>query len=103
MIYLDIEKDLLPLVFEIELDDNIFNMEVYYNERFDYFTIDLYLEDEPVIFGEKLTLDSPLFDVISYKELLNTKLIPTDPADLNTRITFDNFNEQVFVEVLEDE
>lgn len=102
MKYIELDKNLMPYSFEIELDGNIFRMEVNYNARFDFFTLDLYYEDEALILGEKLQMNEQVFEVIDYIDVVPENLIPADLTYLNTRITWDNLGEQVFLYVGDD-
>lgn len=58
---IDIDKNNLPERFDIELGAELFSFEVNYNETGDFFTIDLYKNDEPLVLGEKIMLNQPLF------------------------------------------
>ena len=93
MYTINIQKELLPYSFEIELNDNIYTLVVKYNERFDFFTIDLYLDDEIIIYGEKVDISKPLFLSQSYKEI--PTIIPFDESLTADRITFENLSESV--------
>ena len=99
MEYIEIEKDLIPYSFEIDLDDDEYEIEVNYNERFDFFTVDLYKEGEPLVVGEKLMLNRQLFDGLANVQLPKTKIIPMDRANEESRITYDNLQSTVFLYV----
>ena len=90
---LSINKDLIPYSFEIELNDKIYTMVVKYNERFDFFTIDVYLDDEIVMYGEKITLGEPLFLPVMYNDM--PIIAPFDFAYNATRVTFENLDDTV--------
>ena len=101
--YIEIDKEAIPYRFEIELANEIFEMEVNYNESYDFFTIDLYKNNTPLILGEKLILDRPLFENSVNIELPKVKIVPKDRANVAKRITFDNMNESVFLYLEEGE
>lgn len=94
---LPIDKNLIPYRFEIELNNEIFTFEVHHNQRYDYFTIDLYKNDVPLVYGEKLVLNISLFDSLVNVDLPQVKIIPKDRANMASRITYDNMGETVFL------
>lgn len=99
MDYIEIDKDLIPYRFDIELADEEYEIEVNHNERFDFFTIDLYRNGIPLIVGEKMMLNKPLFDGIANIELPKVKITPEDRAESESRITFENLESTVFLYV----
>lgn len=99
MEYIEIEKELIPYSFEIDIDDKEYEIEVNYNERFDFFTVDLYKEGVPLVVGEKLVFNRPLFDGLANVDLPQTKIIPRDRAGEVNRITYDNMESTVFLYV----
>lgn len=98
--YIEIDKDDIPNSFEIDIADETFTMEFHYNESYDFFTVDLFKDDEPLWLGEKLILNQPLFVNCVSVEKPNAVLIPIDRADNETRITFENLSKTVFLYVL---
>lgn len=90
MKYISINKHLIPYIFDIEIKDIVYTVEVYYNQLDDYFTLDIYDGDEPIIFGEKLLIGNKIDELDA---------TPTDPTGREVRISFDNLNEQVFLAV----
>lgn len=101
MKYLDIDKSLVPYEFEILLAGELFKFRVNYNEEFDYFTIDLFKDDKPVIYGEKLVYGRPLF--VSCLEKPKIDILPYDVTGRIERITYENLNEEVFLFLVGDE
>ena len=51
MKYIDIEKEKIPYGFEIVLKNETFQLEVFYNTSGDFFTIDLYKNHRPIVYG----------------------------------------------------
>ncbi len=49
MEYIEIEKDLIPYRFDIAIDGKTYTFEVSYNAENDYFTVDLYRNDQLVV------------------------------------------------------
>lgn len=100
--YIPVEKDALPERFDIELGVQLFSLEFNYNETGDFFTVDLYTkgddaEDVPLITGEKLVLNLPLWGSINRDDIPAPTLIPMDVGNQATRITYENFMESVFL------
>lgn len=94
---IEIDKPAIPYRFDMELAGEVFTFELNYNERFDFFTIDLYKDDEPIVVGEKIVYGRSLFSTIENDERLpKVVILPIDesgqPVD---RITWDNFGETV--------
>jgi hypothetical protein len=100
--YIDIDKESIPYSFEMELSEEVFEFEVNYNESFDFFTVDLFKNGEPLVLGEKLVLNKPLFENRVSIDLPKVRMIPKDRAGATKRITFSNLNETVFLFVGED-
>lgn len=102
MIYIPIEKDLLPIEFEIQLAEEYFVMGINYNRSFDFFTVDLYDTDRnPIVIGEKMVIDLPLWEGISDNRLPAPTLIPYDTSGKTSgkadRVTFENFMVTTFL------
>ena len=98
---IEIDKNLIPYVFDIELSDRVYTIEINYNYIFDFLTIDLYLDKKPLVKSEKLILNEVLFkDIYEDKDgNLNEEfpteiLIPLGNNDIK-RITYDNFGKDV--------
>jgi hypothetical protein len=112
MEYIEINKSELPERFAIDLANETFVLEFYYNELGDFFTVNLYepngLEGEtPLVMGEKLVLNQPLWGDFTSLNFPSPTIVPMDLAGKETRITWENMNETVFLyldnEVIEDE
>lgn len=101
--YIDIDKTEIPYAFEVELDGEVYGLEINYNQSFDYFTVDLFKEGVVLVIGEKLVLNRPLFRNFVSIDLPKTQIIPLDRAGNAKRITWDNFNETVFLYVVGDD
>lgn len=97
-----IDKTTLPERFDIDLADELFTMQVNYNETGDFFTIDLYEagnsgEDVAIIIGEKLMLGRPLWADVPRVDLPAPTLIPLDIGMNAKRVSYENFGESVFL------
>lgn len=93
---IDIDKEAIPYQFDMELAGELFTMELRYNERFDYFTIDLLRDDEPIVIGEKIVYGRPLFSTLSDSRLPKDVIFPMDESGRAVeKITWDNFGETV--------
>lgn len=97
-----IDKTTLPERFDIDLADELFTMQVNYNETGDFFTIDLYTtgdsgEDVAIITGEKLMLGRTLWADVPRVDLPAPTLIPLDIGMNAKRVSYENFGESVFL------
>jgi hypothetical protein len=102
MEFIDVNKSELPERFDIDLADETFTLQFNYNETGDFFTVDLYRQndlsvEEPIVLGEKLTLNIPLWSDYSSLELPAPTIVPLDLAGKERRITFENFGITVFL------
>ncbi|WP_035350976.1 phage baseplate plug family protein [Fictibacillus gelatini] len=96
--YIEIDKEELPVRFEIDFAEETFVMEVFYNEIGDFFSVNLFdLNEEPIVLGEKLILNRELWSDITDQRLPAPSLIPLDESGKEDRITFENFGETVFL------
>ncbi|UQD52303.1 hypothetical protein C0971_09990 [Bacillus methanolicus] len=96
--YIPIDKENLPEQFEIDLANETFILEFNYNQTYDFFTVDLYDSNmNPIILGEKLVLNIPLWSDSADIRLPAPSLVPMDEAGKEKRITYDNFGETVFL------
>ena len=101
MRYIDIDKNLIPYEFEMTLANELFRFKVNYNGEFDYFTIDLFKNNETIILGEKLIYGRPLF--LSCLEGPKIDIVPYDIAGRVERINYENLNEEVFLFLVGDD
>lgn len=100
MRYIEIDKELVPYSFEIMLEQEMYVMEVLYNERVGLFTITLYDNEENVlVYDEPLIYGQELFSSVRNLDFPIVRLVPLDPANVETEVTFDNLNETVFLTV----
>lgn len=96
--YIEIEKEMIPYEFEIELEEELFTFDIRYNESHDFFTIDLYKDDELVVAGEKIVYGVSLFEsTYNPKTHPAATIVPLDPSNIETRVSWDNLNETVFL------
>lgn len=94
-----IKKANIPYKFSIALPQAIFDLEVRYNKTADLFTVTLYKNDtliciEPIIYG--VPLFKQLYQPEIYPPLI---IVPKDSSGENSVVTWDNFNETVFLEI----
>lgn len=100
--YIEIDKDLIPYKFDVPLANELFTFTIRHNERYDFFTVDVEKDSEVLVVGEKLVLDKPLFASLNDNRFPKVHIIPVDESGVETRISFDNFGEKVFLFVGED-
>ncbi len=96
---LNIDKSAIPYYFDVDLGGETYTMAIHYNSRFDYFTAGLQKDGEVIIAEDKIIYGRPLFSVIEDDERLpNVTIIPMDQGGGQVdRITYENFNETVFL------
>ncbi|MCZ2396117.1 MAG: hypothetical protein LC100_06185 [Chitinophagales bacterium] len=93
---IDINKDLCPYQFDIQLDGTTYTMEIRYNNEFDYFTVDLLVGEETIINGEKILYGKELFQ--SHKHLnVPRDIVVFDASDEQTRAGYEQLGETVFL------
>lgn len=97
--YIEIKKDLVPYRFSIELGAELYEIEVHYNALGDFFTLDLYKDNETLVLGEKIVYGVPLFGITFDERFPAPTIIPIDPAGQETRVGWDNLNNTVFLVV----
>ncbi|TQR21794.1 phage baseplate plug family protein [Psychrobacillus vulpis] len=100
--YIEIEKELIPYRFEIELGAELFEMEINYNLQHDFFTVDLYKDDKVLIYGERVTYGVPLFEEVFDSRFPGPTIKPIDESGQEQRVTFENLNETVFLRLVND-
>lgn len=94
---IEIRKSLIPYSFDIALSDELYSVEVNYNENADFFVVSLSKDGETLCSGEPLVYGMPLFADISTSDFPKLVITPLDESDNYNRVTFSNFNETVFL------
>ena len=95
-----IKKSEIPYRFTISLNANTFMLEIRYNDEIDLFTIGLYDSEakllciEPIIYGAELFKQHYKAGV--YPAM---RIVPVDNSGENTAVTWENFNETVFLTI----
>lgn len=99
---IDIDINLVPYSFEVELSNKIYTFVINYNFANDYFTVDLLFNNIPLVQGEKLVLNEILFrDIYEDKEHNVNEEFPSEllmPVSSNNdvkRISIDNLGTDV--------
>ena len=95
---LEIKKDLLPYVCNIQLAGEVFTLHFNHNATADLFTVDLYKDGELVCAGEPIIYGQPLWaDVFQPGDFPALEIIPKDPSGENNAVTFDNLGRTVLM------
>lgn len=93
--HIEIDKEAIPYRFEIELAGELFEMEIKYNQRFDFFAVNLYRDGELLLAGQKVVYGQPLFPEHDYR-FPKVSIIPMDESGAAIdRVTYQNFGENV--------
>jgi hypothetical protein len=96
--YIDFDKTEVPVVFDIDLEEDTFTMGINYNQTNDFFSVDLWDgEGNVIVLGEKMILNIPLFEDLIDERLPGPQLVPMDEAGNEKRITYENFGVTVFL------
>ncbi|QGF21722.1 hypothetical protein Sam46_gp18 [Bacillus phage vB_BcM_Sam46] len=64
MLYLPIDKGLIPYTFQTTIGGEDFEFTVKYNARFDFFTMDISKNGQKVMNGDKIVYGRALFETI---------------------------------------
>ncbi|MCT6926172.1 hypothetical protein [Metasolibacillus sp.] len=100
--YIEIEKELIPYSFEIELGVELFEIGIEYNAIGDFFTLSLSKDGEVLVSNEKITYGEPLFSEIYDARYPAPLILPLDESNKETRVGWDNLNDTVFLVVMND-
>ena len=93
-----INKELIPYSFDILLGGEWFEFGINYNKTADLFTVTLSKDgnvlvyNEPVVYGVSLFCDLYLSGVLPMFDI-----VPFDESEQENKVTYDNFNETVFL------
>lgn len=93
-----VDKQQMPLSMLIIIEGEQYRLRWRYNYYYDFFTIDVYKDEEMLIAGEKIVLNKPLFTSTKYL-FEKTYFTPLDLSGQIQRITYDNFNTEVLLYV----
>lgn len=104
---IDVDIDAVPYSFDIELTNftkpKTYTITIVYNDEFDFFTLSIADSEGDIANGNKMVYDNSVFNKITNTRLPDEVLFPTDPNNLETEITFENFNLSVFLYSLDAE
>lgn len=103
MEYIAIEKDLIPYRFDIAIGGKTFTFEIHYNAEHDFFTVDLYRNEQLIAAGIKVVYGRPLFWGLEYLDVPQVPIIPLDLSGQADRVSWDNLNETVFLWLVKDD
>ncbi|MEI3162987.1 MAG: hypothetical protein V8S74_06250 [Lachnospirales bacterium] len=95
---IEINKNLIPYSFNITLSGEVFEIGVKYNDYADLFTLSLTKDKELICSGEPIVYGVPLFkDIYVNGKYPNIIILPHDDSGENTTVTWNNFQETVFL------
>lgn len=98
--YLEIDKEAIPYLFELQVKEITYEIQVNYNTVGEFFTLDLYKNKELLVAGEKLVYGKPLFDTSQHKEIPKETIIPYDINEEVDKVTYENLNNEVMLYIL---
>lgn len=97
---IEIEKELLPYNFDIELAGEEFNIEIFYNKAADLFTATLMKDDEVLVYNEPIVYGVELFaDVYISDKFPMISIVPYDQSGQENAVTYENFGETVLLTI----
>lgn len=100
---IEINKTLIPYSFQILLGGEVWGLRVDYNTKGDMFTVSLYKNDELIHANEPLIYGMPLwYNSRMEGDYPAVDIIPWSDNREITAVTYDNFNETVFL-VIDDQ
>ena len=96
---IEINKGLVPYSFKILLADEWYELYINHNKTVDLFTVSLYRDNElictePVIYGQRLFKDLHQPQIYPAVEI-----VPLDESGQVCEVTFENFNNLVFLTI----
>lgn len=99
---IEIDKDLIPYRFDLELSNKIYTFIIKYNFISDFFTMDLSLNNEILVQSEKIVLNEQLFKDLyedsegNLNEDFFTEALIFKSSNKNIdKITFSNLQDEV--------
>jgi hypothetical protein len=95
--YINIDKNLIPYRFNIQLASEIFTFEVQYNADFDFFAVDLEKNGEVLVLGEKIVYGTYLFRNVADRRYPKVGIMPYDESKQSTAVTWDTLGKSVFL------
>lgn len=88
----------VPCIFRTAIGNISYYFGFNYNEVGNFYTVDLYdVNMRPIVLGEKMILDQPLFQNETDQRIPLIPIVPMDEANVETAITSDNFGKTVFL------
>lgn len=101
MKYIAISKDKIPYSFNILLGAELYTFEVNYNKREDLFTVNLIKDKQYLCYGEPLIYGSFLFQEYKDETFPIVHLVPMDEPFELEEVTWDNFQDTIFLMVFD--
>lgn len=92
---LPIDKSVMPYGIKIEIAGFDYRMDFFYNADADTFTVNLYFQEEPVIMGEPILINNPLFYDFSYLPIPIVPIMPLSNGEEVERVGWQEFGESV--------
>lgn len=97
---IEIEKELIPCNFDIELAGEEYNIEILYNKAADLFTATLSKDDEVLVYNEPVIYGVELFaDVYISDKFPMISIVPYDQSGHETAVTYKNFGKTVLLTI----
>jgi hypothetical protein len=95
--YINIEKNLIPYRFNVQLADEMFTFEIQHNADYDFFTVDLEKNGEVLVVGEKVVYGTYLFQNVADRRYPKVGIMPYDESNNSTAATWETLGKSVFL------
>ena len=98
---IEIDNSDMPFGFRLELSGVLYTFYIKYNTRGDCYTVDLWEGDIPLIKGDKIVLNSPLFQGLTDERKPDVMILPSDYTSTVERAGYREMGGPVFLQVIE--
>ena len=100
MYLIELNKDIIPYTFKIALANEMYEMQIDYNNTADLFTVSLAKDGVPLCTGEPIIYGQPLFgDIKNRGNFPKVIITPIDESGETNAVTFDNLSNTVLLRV----
>lgn len=97
---IEINKDIIPYIFQISLADELFEFRIDYNNTANLFTVSLSKDGVELCTGEPIIYGIPLFNDISTRgDFPKVIITPIDESGETDAVTYDNLSNTVLLSV----
>lgn len=100
MYVIEINKDIIPYTFNIELAKELYEMRIDYNNTANLFTVSLSKDGVEICYAEPIIYGKLLFgDLVNRGNFPKVVIAPIDESGESNLVTYDNLSTTVFLSV----